>query len=54
MLRRLAGRDDLPPPEVVVAPIRSVLQPQVRGLAEMAPSGSRWGRPTSWAACSAT
>ena len=37
VLRRLSGGDDLPPPRVVVAPIRSVLQPQVRGLAEMAP-----------------
>ncbi|GAB3817079.1 transcription-repair coupling factor [Tessaracoccus terricola] len=38
VLRRLAGKDpDLPVPQVVVAPVRSLLQPQVRGLAEMAP-----------------
>lgn len=37
VLRRLSGKDEQPPPRVVVAPIRSVLQPQVKGLAEMAP-----------------
>lgn len=37
VLRRLAGNDVLPAPRVVVAPIRSVLQPQVRGLAELLP-----------------
>ncbi len=36
VLRRLAGRDGTPP-QVVVAPVRSVLQPQVKGLAEMRP-----------------
>ncbi|AJQ91361.1 transcription-repair coupling factor [Propionibacterium freudenreichii] len=35
VLRRIAGKDDLPAPSVVVAPIRSVLQPQVRGLADL-------------------
>ena len=37
VLRRLAGNDELPAPRVVVAPVRSVLQPQVRGLAELRP-----------------
>ena len=37
MLRRIAGRDELPPPAIVVAPVRSVLQPQVRGLADLTP-----------------
>ncbi len=37
VLRRLAGRDPLGIPKVVVAPVRSVLQPQVKGLAELAP-----------------
>lgn len=37
VLRRLAGKDTLPPPRVVVAPVRSVLQPQVKGLAEITP-----------------
>lgn len=35
VLRRIAGKDDLPAPSVVVAPIRAVLQPQVRGLADL-------------------
>ncbi|SHJ29463.1 transcription-repair coupling factor (superfamily II helicase) [Tessaracoccus bendigoensis DSM 12906] len=43
VLRRLAGKDDLPRPQVVVAPIRSVLQPQVRGLSDMAPVQIRVG-----------
>ena len=37
VLRRLAGLSDEGVPQVVVAPVRSVLQPQVKGLAEMAP-----------------
>ena len=37
VLRRLAGNDPLPAPRVVVAPIRSVLQPQVKGLGELLP-----------------
>ncbi|OYN92337.1 transcription-repair coupling factor [Parenemella sanctibonifatiensis] len=37
VLRRLAGHDTLPAPRVVVAPVRSVLQPQVKGLAELTP-----------------
>lgn len=37
VLRRIAGVDELPPPTVVVAPVRSLLQPQVKGLAELRP-----------------
>ncbi|MCB0913381.1 MAG: transcription-repair coupling factor, partial [Propionibacteriaceae bacterium] len=37
VLRRLAGNDPLGAPRVVVAPIRSVLQPQVKGLGELRP-----------------
>ncbi|MDO5675979.1 MAG: transcription-repair coupling factor [Propionibacteriaceae bacterium] len=37
VLRRLAGNSDEPAPKVVVAPVRSILQPQVKGLADMAP-----------------
>ena len=37
VLRRLAGHDELPPPRVVVAPVRSILQPQVKGLADLLP-----------------
>ncbi|MCC2593591.1 transcription-repair coupling factor [Tessaracoccus sp. OS52] len=38
VLRRLTGKDPgVPVPQVVVAPVRSLLQPQVRGLADMAP-----------------
>ena len=38
VLRRLAGRSsELAAPRIVVAPVRSVLQPQVKGLAEMKP-----------------
>ncbi|HEY0240128.1 MAG TPA: CarD family transcriptional regulator, partial [Friedmanniella sp.] len=37
VLRRLAGNDELPPPRVVVAPVRSILQPQVKGLADLLP-----------------
>ena len=35
LLRRLAGNGQLPAPRIVVAPVRSVLQPQVTGLGEM-------------------
>jgi transcription-repair coupling factor (superfamily II helicase) len=37
VLRRLAGRADELPPKIIVAPIRSVLQPQVKGLADLRP-----------------
>jgi transcription-repair coupling factor (superfamily II helicase) len=37
LLRRLAGNSDLPAPRIVVAPVRSVLQPQVKGLGELTP-----------------
>ncbi len=37
VLRRLAGNDEAPAPQVVVAPVRAVLQPQVAGLAELRP-----------------
>ncbi len=37
VLRRLAGNAELPPPRIVVAPVRSVLQPQVKGLGELLP-----------------
>ena len=37
VLRRLVGNDELPPPKIIVAPVRSVLQPQVKGLGAMAP-----------------
>ncbi|MDO5498728.1 MAG: transcription-repair coupling factor, partial [Propionibacteriaceae bacterium] len=37
VLRRIAGTDAEPAPRVVVAPIRSVLQPQVQGLANLLP-----------------
>lgn len=37
VLRRLAGKDAAGVPAVVVAPVRSVLQPQVVGLSEMVP-----------------
>jgi len=37
VLRRLAGNDPLPPPRVVVAPVRSLLQPQVTGLGDLLP-----------------
>ncbi len=37
VLRRLAGNADLPPPRIVVAPVRSVLQPQVKGLGQLRP-----------------
>jgi transcription-repair coupling factor (superfamily II helicase) len=37
LLRRLAGNSDFPAPRIVVAPVRSVLQPQVKGLANLKP-----------------
>ncbi|MDR1790122.1 MAG: transcription-repair coupling factor [Propionibacteriaceae bacterium] len=37
VLRRLAGVDELPAPQVVVAPVRALLQPQAKGLAELRP-----------------
>jgi transcription-repair coupling factor (superfamily II helicase) len=37
LLRRLAGNSDLPAPRIVVAPVRSVLQPQVQGLGHLRP-----------------
>jgi transcription-repair coupling factor (superfamily II helicase) len=38
VLRRLAGNSQLPTPRIVVAPVRSVLQPQVKGLGKMTPT----------------
>ena len=43
VLRRLAGADDAPAPRVVVAPVRAVLQPQVKGLSRLAPVRLRAG-----------
>ena len=37
LLRRLAGNSELPAPQIVVAPVRSVLQPQVKGLGQLTP-----------------
>ena len=37
VLRRFAGNDVLPAPRVVVAPVRAVLQPQVKGLGDLRP-----------------
>ena len=37
VLRRLAGTDAKPAPQVIVAPVRSLLQPQVKGLGQMTP-----------------
>ncbi|MCT1458814.1 transcription-repair coupling factor [Aestuariimicrobium sp. p3-SID1156] len=37
VLRRITGREQLPPPRVVVTAVRSLLQPQARGLAELMP-----------------
>lgn len=37
VLRRFAGTAELPPPRVVVAPVRAVLQPQVAGLGLLRP-----------------
>ena len=58
VLRRLAGNSDLPAPQIVVAPVRSVLQPQVKGLGELKPIRlavgdglrSRWTWPLRWSA----
>ena len=43
VLRRIVGNDELPAPKVIVAPVRSLLQPQVRGLGEMKPVRIRVG-----------
>ncbi|WP_432558939.1 transcription-repair coupling factor [Granulicoccus sp. GXG6511] len=43
VLRRIAGTDVEPAPRVVVAPIRSVIQPQVKGLANLLPVRIRTG-----------
>jgi transcription-repair coupling factor (superfamily II helicase) len=43
VLRRLAGNAEEPGPRVIVAPVRSVLQPQVKGLADLAPVRLRVG-----------
>ncbi|HEX7211583.1 MAG TPA: transcription-repair coupling factor [Propionibacteriaceae bacterium] len=37
LLRRLAGNSSAPPPQIVVAPVRSILQPQVKGLGRLNP-----------------
>jgi transcription-repair coupling factor (superfamily II helicase) len=37
LLRRLVGNSHVPAPAIVVAPVRSVLQPQVKGLGDMTP-----------------
>ncbi|SDB79913.1 transcription-repair coupling factor [Raineyella antarctica] len=47
VLRRLAGKDERPAPRVVVAPVRAVLQPQVAGLADIAPVRLRRGEDHS-------
>lgn len=44
VLRRLGGTDDQPLPDVVVAPIRSMLQPQVKGLKAIRPVQLRQGQ----------
>ncbi len=44
VLRRLSGNDPAPPPRVVVAPVRSVLQPQVKGLGGLLPVALETGR----------
>ena len=43
VLRRLVGNDESPAPRVVVAPVRSLLQPQVKGLGLMSPVTIRVG-----------
>ncbi|MDR2930357.1 MAG: transcription-repair coupling factor [Propionibacteriaceae bacterium] len=43
VLRRLSGNGEAPPPRVVVAPVRSLLQPQVKGLGSMSPVRIRTG-----------
>jgi transcription-repair coupling factor (superfamily II helicase) len=37
VLRRMTSQGELPPPRVIVAPVRSVLQPQVKGLGDLKP-----------------
>ncbi len=37
LLRRLAGNSSAAPPRIVVAPVRSILQPQVKGLGRLKP-----------------
>jgi transcription-repair coupling factor (superfamily II helicase) len=37
LLQRLAGHSEMPAPRIVVAPVRSVLQPQVKGLGKLKP-----------------
>jgi len=37
VLRRLVGNDPQPAPRIIVAPVRSVLQPQVKGLGQLRP-----------------
>ena len=49
VLRRLKGNDALPAPRVVVAPVRSVLQPQVVGLGDLLPVTLRAGEDTDLA-----
>ncbi|SPF68529.1 Superfamilies 1 and 2 helicase C-terminal domain profile [Propionibacterium ruminifibrarum] len=44
VLRRLAGKDEAPAPAVVVAPVRALLQPQVKGLSDLAPVRLRAGQ----------
>jgi transcription-repair coupling factor (superfamily II helicase) len=44
VLRRLVGNDPLPPPRLLVAPVRSLLQPQVAGLGHLKPVEIRVGQ----------
>ena len=44
VLRRLVGNDVRGCPQVIVAPVRSLLQPQVKGLGQMSPVTIRLGR----------
>ncbi len=37
VLRRLVGNAEEPAPQIIVAPVRSVLQPQVKGLGDLTP-----------------
>jgi transcription-repair coupling factor (superfamily II helicase) len=37
LLRQLAGNSSAAPPRIVVAPVRSILQPQVKGLGRLKP-----------------
>ncbi|MFC7622599.1 transcription-repair coupling factor [Microlunatus sp. GCM10028923] len=43
VLRRLAGTEGETAPKIIVAPVRSVLQPQVKGLADLRPVRIRAG-----------